>query len=64
MEIGLLEEVLRRLLRRYRLDRVRAVVAQDGRVDTVRETDVTEVRVRPDPVVVDSLVRGELEETA
>lgn len=64
MEIGLLEEVLRRLLGRYRLDRVRSVVAQDGRVDTIRETDVAEVRVGPDPVVVESLVCSELEEVA
>ena len=61
MEVGLFEEVLRRLLRRHRFDRVCGVVAQDSRVDAVREPDVAEVRVGADPVVINCLIRGELE---
>ena len=36
------------------------VIAEDGRVDSIREADVTEVGVGADPVVIDSLVGGEL----
>ena len=61
MEIGLLEEVLRRLLRRHRFDRVCSVITEDGRVDAIREPDIAEVGVGTDPVVIDCLIRGELE---
>ena len=37
-----------------------ADIAQDSRVDAIREADVTEVGVGADPVVIDSLVGGEL----
>ena len=43
-------------------DRLSAAVAQDGRVDAPGEVDGAVVRVRPDPVVVNWLVRVQLRE--
>ena len=61
MEVYLVEEVLFLLLGRYRFGRVGSIVAQDGRVDAVREINIAEVGVRADPVVINGLVRSELE---
>ena len=47
---------------RDRVDGVGTVVAQDGRVDAVCEADISEVGVRPNPVVVHRLIRRELKE--
>ncbi len=58
VEVSLIQEVLRRLLGRRRFDGVRSVVPQDGRVDSIRETDIAKVRIGADPVVVHSLVRS------
>ncbi len=63
MEVDLVEEVLCRLLGRDRVHRVRSIVAQDGRVEAVAETEIAEVGVGADPVAVHRLVRGELEYT-
>ena len=37
-----------------------ADIAQDSRVDTIREADVAKVGVSSDPVVIDRLIRLEL----
>lgn len=47
-----------------RLDGVRAVVAQDSRVDATRDGDGTDVRNGPEPVVTDVLVGIEHERVA
>ena len=49
------------LLERYRFGRVDSIIAQDGGVDAVREINVAEVGVGADPVVINGLVRSELE---
>ena len=63
VEVDLVEEVLGRLLGRRRFDGVRSGIAQDSRVDSIRETDVTKVGISADPVIVNSLVCSELEQT-
>ena len=60
----LLERNDRRGLHGDRIVRTCILVSKDGGVDTVREPDIPEVGVRADPVVVDRLVRGELEQHA
>ena len=61
VEVDLVEEVLGRLLGRRRFDGVRSGIAQDSRVDSIRETDVTKVGISADPVIVLGLVRFENE---
>ena len=61
MKVYLIEDVLHCLLRYYWFGSVGSIVAQDGRVDAVREINIAEVGVRADPVVINGLVRSELE---
>ena len=60
MEVDLVKEVLCGLLGRRRFDRICPRVAQDGRVDSICETDITKVRVRANPIIVNRLVRSQL----
>ena len=50
----------RRRSGRRRFDQRRPGVTQDSRVDAIRKSDVPEVRVSTNPVVIDGLVGVEL----